>query len=130
MQKMPRKSIPMNTVIPDKTFRLTAIHLVQIRLARDLCYNRLSSRLWKSKRCWFVSGNKSLKEFSLKIQVGFMNLDSCFDCYSNFIYNFGMSNKPGISVEITLIKCKYLLFFPCTCCLINWTSLTWSVFNI
>lgn len=113
-------------VTPEKTFRVTVIHLVEIRLARDLCYSSTFSRLWKSRRCWFVSGNKPLKESSLKIQVGFMSLDSSFDCYSDFMYIFGMSNKPGIWIEITLIKCKYLLFVHCTCCLINWTSLTWS----
>lgn len=117
-------------VTPKKIFRVTVIHLVEIRLARDLCYSSTSSRLWKSRRCWFVSGNKPLKESSLKIQVGFMSLDSSFDCYSDFMYIFGMSNKPGIWIEITLIKCKYLLFVHCTCRLINWTSLTWTVFNI
>lgn len=59
-----------------------------------------------------------------------MSLDSRFDCYSPFMYIFGVSNKPGIWIEITPIKRRYLLFSRCSSHLINQAVLTWSVFNI
>lgn len=50
------------------------------------------------------TGSEALKELSLKIQRGFMSLDSNFDCYGSFIYISGMSNIPGIWSETAVIN--------------------------
>jgi len=52
----------MNSITPEKTFRAVTIHLAELKLASALCYSSPTSRLSKSSRCWFVSGNQPLKK--------------------------------------------------------------------